>query len=229
MVCGWIWFWSNVFSNPSHLLQQTCLFFSILSQGPHSCLILQARVTDDLCQPGSPRIYFRNKMVAICMFFVCLGFIVPLDNFSLKWRHHHYRWRAANYDLCSALMAIEQWGFFSMPHLHLLWQGASVYNGHLLGSATHTPLPSSGAVELSRPDFATYVFRGWDSNTQPSACGANALTHCATAAVSIAWVCIWQPGSLYIFSLTYNSIQRTFLSTVAILNCTWKGGGGTQT
>ena len=28
--------------------------------------------------------------------------------------------------LCSALMAIEQWGFFSVPHL--LWHGASVYN-----------------------------------------------------------------------------------------------------
>ena len=28
-------------------------------------------------------------------------------------------WKAANFDLCSALMAIEQWGFFSL--LHLLW------------------------------------------------------------------------------------------------------------
>ena len=27
-----------------------------------------------------------------------------------------------------------------------------------------------------------YVCRDWDSNTQPSACGANALTHCASAA-----------------------------------------------
>ena len=31
--------------------------------------------------------------------------------------------------------------------------------------------------------LATYACRGLDSNTQPSACGANALTHCATAAV----------------------------------------------
>ena len=36
---------------------------------------------------------------------VCL--IVPLENFSLIWRRYHYRWRAANFDLCSALMAIE--------------------------------------------------------------------------------------------------------------------------
>ena len=25
--------------------------------------------------------------------FVCLGFIAPLENFSLMWRRHHYRWR----------------------------------------------------------------------------------------------------------------------------------------
>ena len=30
-----------------------------------------------------------------------------------------------------ALMAIEQWGFFSVPHL--LWHWAYVYNGHLRG------------------------------------------------------------------------------------------------
>ena len=34
---------------------------------------------------------------------------------------HNYRWMDANFDLCSALMAIEQWGFFSVPHL--LWHG----------------------------------------------------------------------------------------------------------
>ena len=38
--------------------------------------------------------------------------------------------RAANFDLCSALMTTEQWGFFSVPHL--LWHGASAYNGHLI-------------------------------------------------------------------------------------------------
>ena len=36
-----------------------------------------------------------------------LGIFVPLENFSLKYRRHHYRWRAANFDLYSALMAIE--------------------------------------------------------------------------------------------------------------------------
>ena len=38
-------------------------------------------------------------------------------------------------------------------------------------------------MELSLSVFTTYVCRGWDSNTQPSACEVNALTHCATVAV----------------------------------------------
>ena len=55
--------------------------------------------------------------------FVCLGFIVPLENVLLIRRRHYYRWRAANFDLCSALVAIEQWGFFTaLPYL--LWHGA---------------------------------------------------------------------------------------------------------
>ena len=72
--------------------------------------------------------------------FVCLGSIVPVENFSLIWRSHHYRWRAANFDLCSALMAIEQWEFFSVSHL--LWHGhpfiiiisEDPWHSHLLSS-----------------------------------------------------------------------------------------------
>ena len=61
---------------------------------------------------------------------------------------------------------------------------ASVYNGHLRGPVTLTPIAgrlavSSGAVTTC----LTKVCHGWDSNTQPSACGANALTHCSVAAV----------------------------------------------
>ena len=33
----------------------------------------------------------------------------------------HYRWRAANFDTCSALLDIEQWGFLSVPRL--FWHG----------------------------------------------------------------------------------------------------------
>ena len=31
--------------------------------------------------------------------FVCSGVFVPLENYSVIWRHHHYRQRAANVDL----------------------------------------------------------------------------------------------------------------------------------
>ena len=46
----------------------------------------------------------RNfKFAAFCCvyFLVCLRFFIPLKNFSLIWRHHYYRWRVANFDLCS--------------------------------------------------------------------------------------------------------------------------------
>ena len=55
-------------------------------------------------------------------------------------------------------MAIEQWGFLSVPHL--LWHGASVYNGHLWGPVTLTPIAERLAVELSLPVFTTKVCRG---------------------------------------------------------------------
>ena len=104
----------------------------------------------------------------ICLF-VCLKFIVRLGNFSLTWRRDHPRRRAANFDLCSALMAMEQWGFFSVSHL--LWHGASVYNGHLRGPVRLTSIAErySGAVttcfyrfydlDLSRLGFEHPKFR----------------------------------------------------------------------
>ena len=82
--------------------------------------------------------------------FVWCGFFwsfFPFGNFLLIWKRQHCQWRAANFDLCSALMAIEQWGFFNVPHL--LWH---VYNGHLRGPVTLTPIaerlatPGNGAV-----------------------------------------------------------------------------------
>ena len=91
--------------------------------------------------------------IGVYFLFVCLAFFVPLKNFSLIWTRHHYRWRAANFDLYSALMAIEQWGFFSVPHL--LWHGASIYNGHLRGPVTLTPVAERLAVELSLTVFTT--------------------------------------------------------------------------
>ena len=72
----------------------------------------------------------------------------PAWVFTHIWRRHNYRWRAV-FDLHPALMAIEQWGFFCTQHL--LWYGASVFNGHLRGSVTLTPIAERSAVELSLP------------------------------------------------------------------------------
>ena len=90
-----------------------------------------------------------------------------LFRYVLVWRRHHYHWMGTNFDQYSALMAIKQWGFLSLPHL--MWRGISVYNGHLRGPVTPTPFCSafsSGAVTicfnevfLSRSGFEHPIFR----------------------------------------------------------------------
>ena len=84
---------------------------------------------------------YEMAALTICLF-VCLELNVQLENVSFVWRRYHCRWRAANFDLCSALMAIEHWGFFNVPHTLRLWP--TVYNGNLWGPVTLTPvlLPS---------------------------------------------------------------------------------------
>ena len=123
------------------------------------------------------------KLQFIILFVCLVFFFVPLENFSIIWRRHHCRRRATDFGLCSTPKSIEQWGFFSVPLL--LWHGASVYIGHLWGPVVLTPTAKRLAVELSLPVLTTWDCRCLDSNTQPSACEANALTDCATAAVSI--------------------------------------------
>ena len=54
---------------------------------------------------------------------VLLLFILGLWSHS---RIFHSYGDVTNFDLCSALMDIEQWGFLNVPHL--LWHEASVYN-----------------------------------------------------------------------------------------------------
>ena len=83
----------------------------------------------------APKVHKKKKEMFGCFLFVC--FFVPLENVSLICRRYHCRWRAAYFELRSALMASEQWGFFNVPYL--LWHGASIYNGHLRRSVdTHT-------------------------------------------------------------------------------------------
>ena len=55
--------------------------------------------------------------------------------------------KGSNFYLCSALMAVEQWGFFNVPHP--LRHGPTVYNGYLRGPVTLTCVVERLAVELS--------------------------------------------------------------------------------
>ena len=76
--------------------------------------------------------------------FVCFSFFVPFENFSLIWKHHHCRWRPANFNLNK---------YDSLACL--LWHWTSVYNGHSRGPG---PLRSiakrlAGLGELSLPGF----------------------------------------------------------------------------
>ena len=98
----------------------------------HCSMIMSSEFRSNL-QP-LPYYYPDN----FCLF-VCLWLIVPLENFTLIWRRHHCRWRVANFNLCSAPAAMEQWGFFSVPHL--LWHGASINDNHR-GPVTLNILPS---------------------------------------------------------------------------------------
>ena len=87
--------------------------------------------------------------IYFCLF-VCLLLIVPLET---QMETSPLPAKTANFNLCSALMAIEQWGFFSISYL--LWYGASINNGDLRGPITLTPIAERLAMELSLPVFKT--------------------------------------------------------------------------
>ena len=88
------------------------------------------------------RAFQRQRELYICTVFDWLfvfWLYVSVENFSLIWRIHHYWWMSSNLDLIySALVVIEHWGFFSMPHL--LLHGSSIYNDHFLGPVALTPV-----------------------------------------------------------------------------------------
>ena len=99
--------------------------------------------------------------------------------------------RLQKFHLCSAVMAIEQWGFFNVSHL--LWHGPTVYNGHLRGPLTLTPIAKRWAEELVLPVLTTWSVTTGDRTPNP-ACEANALplTHCGGLKVGMSSSkCIW--------------------------------------
>ena len=93
-----------------------------------SCITCITRHKEN-CKMGS--IYMFDCFLFVCLFgffFLKGGGHVSLQNVSHLRRRHHCRWKAALYP---ALIAIEELGFLSMPHL--LWYVTTLYNGHLRG------------------------------------------------------------------------------------------------
>ena len=84
----------------------------------------------------------------------------PLENFSLIGRRH----RAANLDLCSALMAIEQRGILNVPHL--LFHGPTLYNGHISEDPWHSHL-MTGVWQRSCHYRRKFVPTGIDASALP--------------------------------------------------------------
>ena len=76
---------------------------------------------------------------------VCL--FVPLENFSLIWRHHYSLWKGCKF--WPKLGIHGHWVVrdFNVPNLQ--WHGASVYDGHLWGPVTLTAVAERLAVRLS--------------------------------------------------------------------------------
>ena len=73
----------------------------------HQCLY---GPTSSVEWTGSP-----NMEIIFYIYRYSLRFFIPLENFSLIWRHHHYQWKVANLYLYSALIAIES-------RLRVLWR-----------------------------------------------------------------------------------------------------------
>ena len=127
------------------------------------------------------------------MYYRCMfGFIGdssshPKIFHSIMWRRHHCLSSVTNFDLCSTIMAIEIWGFFSVPHL--LWHGATLYNGHHRGmTRIRDPNPYCQAFECGAAVTNCFYDLGLSRlgfELPTSACEANALTACATDAAFI--------------------------------------------
>ena len=113
----------------------------------------------------------------VCLFLFVWGLSSHSKFFNLViWRRHHYRWRAAHFDLCAALMAIEQWGFTNcdMGHPFIMVRDTHTYcrafsSGAvttcfynmiifttlmlLISIATQVPLRGQSCLHHNVPDF----------------------------------------------------------------------------
>ena len=107
--------------------------------------------------------------------FVCV-FLVPLKNFSLMWRCHRIQCEGCKFWPIGIL------GTYDHLACHTYCDTGHPFIMVILEDTWHTHSAKHFPRELSLPALMKWVFLGWDSNTQPSACGVDALTHCATSA-----------------------------------------------
>ena len=123
----------------------------------NSCLKIQSQI----------QMVLANILyLVICLF---------VDVFMSDFFSHMEKWRTANFDLCSVIIAIEQWGFFSVHVPQTVKRGIRIYCSSPKARDTHTYCRalSSGAVTtcfkdwgLSRLGFKhpTFRLRGEYSN-----------------------------------------------------------------
>ena len=106
-----------------------------------------------------------------------LGFSSHPRVFPVIWNRHHYQ-RAANFDLYTALVAIEQWRLFAC---HTCCDTGHSFIMDISDNTWHSHRLSSDVI----PVLPTLVCRRLDSNNRPFESEANVLTDCATAAYLI--------------------------------------------
>ena len=150
-------------------------------------------------------------------FMVCLFVLGSHSrNFHLNMETSPLPVKCESFYLYSALIAIEKWGFFSVPHL--LWLGASVYNGHLRGSVTLTLYCRafcSGAVTTWL--FFFYLSLSWLGFEHPTfRMRGSDLTHFAYAAVKMnkdiqLLQVLYQLEPTWIYPIHINSFERLVL------------------
>jgi hypothetical protein len=107
------------------------------------CIInikLLSMETSSACRGDATKIRLNSmEMSSACRLIDCLRFYVPLKNFSLMWRRHHCRWRAAK--------------FWPMLGAQGLWAGRDLYRA---APAVTRDLGSEGPPHL----VASYDTRG---------------------------------------------------------------------
>ena len=117
------------------------------------------------CFSSTTKLSMKSGKKCLFGFFFC-----PTREFFSHLEMSPLPLKACTFYLCSALMAIELWGIFSMPHL--LWHGPTLHNGHLRGPVTLTTVVERLAVELSLTCFNRQAVPTGDRTP----IGANVLT-----------------------------------------------------